>query len=72
MNKTDTKKAQKKMKSDLRRSLKQGALLYMDGRLAAPSQISDSLVRETGNYMADYIMDDAGHVREIRYDRIGI
>lgn len=60
------------METDLRRSLKHGALLYMDGRLAAPSQISDSLVRESGSYMADYIMDDAGRIREIRYDRIGI
>lgn len=72
MNKTDRKKAQKKIESDLRQSLKQGALLYMDGKLAAPSQISDSLVQESGSYMADYILDDAGRICEIHYDRIRI
>lgn len=72
VNRTDRKKARKKIKSDLRQSLKQGALLYMDGKLAAPSQISDSLVRENGGYMADYVMDDAGHISEIHYDRIRI
>ncbi len=72
MNRTDRKKAQKKIRSDLRQSLKQGALLYMDGKLAAPSQISDSIVRENGGYMADYVMDEDGRICEIHYDRIRI
>lgn len=72
MNSADRKKARKKIKSDLCRSLKQGTLLYMDGKLAAPSQISDRMVRESGDYMADYVTDEAGHIREIHYDKIKV
>lgn len=72
MNKTQKKKAQKKLKADLCQSLKQGTLLYIDGRLAAPSHISDRMMREESSYMADYITDETGHVREIHYNRIEI
>lgn len=64
------KKAQKKIKTDLCRTLKQGTLLYMDGRLATPSQISAAMVKEQSGYMADYVSDDDGNIYEIRYDRI--
>ncbi|MGN0133029.1 MAG: hypothetical protein ACI4AA_11360 [Lachnospiraceae bacterium] len=72
MNRTNKKKVQKKIRSDLCRSLKQGTLLYMDGKLAAPSHISDKMVREGGGYMADYVTDETGYVREIHYDKITI
>lgn len=64
------KKAQKKMKTDLCHTLKQGTLLYMDGKLATPSQISAAMVKEQCGYMADYVADDDGNICEIRYDRI--
>lgn len=64
------KKIQKKMKTDLCRNLKQGTLLYMDGKLATPTQISTVMVKENGGYMADYVTDDDGNIREIRYDKI--
>jgi len=70
LNKTQKKKAQKKLKADLCQSLKQGTLLYMDGNLAAPSHISDRMMREEGCYMADYVTDDQGHIREIHYNKI--
>ncbi len=66
------KKAQKKLKADLCQSLKQGTLLYMDGNLAAPSRISDRMMREEGGYMADYVTDDQGRIREIHYNKIKI
>lgn len=72
MNKSHMKKAQKKIQTDLRKTLKQGTLLYMDGKLAAPSYISDKMVREEGGYMADYVTDEEGHIREIHYDKIKI
>lgn len=64
------KKTQKKIKTDLCRTLKQGTLLYMDGRLATPSQISAAMVKEQCGYMADYVADENGNICEIRYDRI--
>ncbi|MBQ8188316.1 MAG: hypothetical protein IJZ44_00890 [Lachnospiraceae bacterium] len=64
------KKAQKKIKTDLCRTLKQGTLLYMDGRLATPSQISAAMIKEPNGYMADYVADDDGNIYEIRYDKI--
>lgn len=72
MNKTQKKKAQKKLKADLCQSLKQGTLLYLDGRLAAPSHISDRMIQEEGSYMADYITDEKGCIREIHYNKIKI
>lgn len=72
MNKTQKKKAQKKLKADLCQSLKQGTLLYMNGKLAAPSYISDKMMREEDSYMADYITDEKGHIREIHYNKIEI
>lgn len=70
MNKTQQKKKQKKIKASLRQSLKQGTMLYMDGQLAPPSQISARMMREDGGYMADYVTDEEGHIMEIRYDKI--
>lgn len=70
--KNEQKETQKKMKTDLSRNLRQGSLLYLDGRLAAPKKISEHVAKEPGVYMADYVMDDAGVVKEIRYDRIRI
>lgn len=64
------KKTQKKIKTDLCRNLKQGALLYMDGQLAAPSKISAVMLREGAGYMADYVTDDKGNLCEIHYDKI--
>lgn len=70
MNKRHMKKAQKKMKADLCHSLKQGTLLYMDGMLAAPSRISERMMREEYDYMADYVTDEKGRIMEIHYDKI--
>lgn len=70
MSRIKNKKAQKKISRKLCRSLKEGTLLYMDGELAPPSKISNRMIRESGNYMADYVTDDKGCIREIHYDKI--
>lgn len=64
------KKTQKIIKKELCQSLKQGTLLYMDGKLAAPSYISGKVLEEEGCYMLDYVTDEDGRLQEIRYDRI--
>jgi hypothetical protein len=70
LSKTNQKKTRKKVKQDLCRSLKQGALLYLDGQLASPALISQKMLQEESAYMADYVTDEEGRIREIRYDRI--
>lgn len=70
MNKAHMKKTQKKIEADLRHSLKQGTMLYIDGMLAAPSRISERMVKEEYRYMADYVTDDKGHILEIHYNKI--
>lgn len=64
------KKTQKIIKKELCHSLRQGTLLYMDGKLAAPSYISDRVLKEEGCYMMDYVTDENGRLQEIRYDKI--
>lgn len=64
------KKTQKIIKKELCQSLKQGTLLYMDGKLAAPSHISNRVLKEEGCYMMDYVTDETGRLQEIRYDKI--
>lgn len=71
MNKTNQKKTKKKLERMLSWNIRQGAMLYMDGELAPPSYVSSMLAAEQGNYMADYVTDDAGCIKEIHYDRIG-
>lgn len=70
MNKANIKKAQKEISKKLCRSLKEGALLYMDGELAPPSKISTMMLHERENYMADYVTDEKGFVKEIHYNKI--
>ena len=64
------KKTQKIIKKELCQSLKRGTLLYMDGKLAAPSYISDRVLKEEGCYMMDYVTEENGRLQEIRYDKI--
>lgn len=49
-----------------------GIPLYMDGLPASPETIADYCVRENDDvtYMPDYVMDETGHLKEVRYDRI--
>lgn len=70
MNKTNQKKTKKKLEKLLSQNVKKGAMLYMDGKLVPPSYVSSMLAAEEGNYMADYITDETGGIREIHYDRI--
>ncbi len=70
MNRIKNKKAQKKISKKLCQTIKEGTFLYMDGELAPPSKISNMMLQERGNYMADYVTDDLGCIREIHYNKI--
>lgn len=47
-----------------------GVALYLDGRPSSPDDIAARYVCENTNYMADYVLDPAGKLRELRYDRV--
>lgn len=47
-----------------------GVKLYLDGNPSDTDHILDKCVREDAAYMADYVTDEQGQVREIRYDAV--
>lgn len=54
----------------LKRYEKAGVKLFLDGVPTNTEHIIEKCVREDTAYMADYITDDVGNVREIRYDEV--
>lgn len=54
----------------LNRARKEGVSLFLEGKPSDPETIANHCVRETETYMADYIMDDAGRVKELHYDKV--
>lgn len=47
-----------------------GVKLYLDGNPSDTDHILDKCVREDAAYMADYVTDEQGQVKEIRYDAV--
>ena len=54
----------------LNRAEKEGVSLFLEGNPSDPATIEQCCVRASETYMADYILDDAGHLKELRYDRV--
>lgn len=49
--------------------MQQGVLIYRENHLCMPGEITN-LVRERENYMADYVINDAGRLCEIHLDKL--
>jgi hypothetical protein len=48
-----------------------GATIWLDGKLTSPLEASNAvLVNEEDNYMRDYVLDEGGVVRELRFDKV--
>lgn len=60
----------RQIREELMKSVQAGAILYMDGEISSPKKICNVLVKEDHHYMADFVTDDRGFIREIRYDYI--
>lgn len=56
----------------LRSMEKTGVRLYLDGRPASSEKIAEQCINENTLYMPDYITDNEGKIKEIRYDRISL
>ncbi len=61
-------KSYQELFSELTEYEKSGVRMHMDGRLASPLQIvSAHMIRETNNYMRDYVMDENGKLKELDF-----
>ena len=49
-----------------------GVDIYVSNRYMTPRSTANKVMDNASRYMADFIMDDSGAVREIRYDRIRV
>ncbi len=56
----------------LRTMEKAGVRLYLDGLQVSSEKIALNCVREEALYMPDYVTDDEGRLKEIRYDKISL
>ena len=62
--------AESRFAEKLRCAQKNGVSLYLDGVPATPETIAVNYVCEDSNYMADYVLDSAGILKELRYDKV--
>ncbi len=59
------------LKEHLKRISKRGVNLYLEGSPASPEEIARRFfVCEDAVYMPDFVMDEQGRLREVRYDKI--
>lgn len=58
------------LKEQLEGMEKMGIKLYLNGVLSTTDYIVKNCVNEDTIYMPDYVTDENGKVKEIRYDRI--
>ncbi len=57
-------------KKKLENISKSGVCLFLEGEPATPKQIAERCVCEESVYMADYVIDETGALKELRYDRV--
>lgn len=60
------------LKSQLEKMEKSGIKLYLNGLPSTTEYIVRKCVNEDTVYMPDYVTDEDGKVKEIRYDRISV
>ena len=56
--------------SNLKNINNKGVALYLNGKTATPDEIARHCVNDETMYMPDYIMDNNGLLKEIRYDKV--
>lgn len=58
------------LRSQLEKQEKNGVKLYLNGLPSTTEHIVKNCINEDTVYMPDYVTDENGKVKEIRYDRI--
>lgn len=56
----------------LRKWEEAGIRLYLDGAPTSPEDIEKNCVNEETLYMPDFVTDENGNLKEIRYDKISL
>ena len=55
---------------ELSKAANEGATLYINNEVAPPETIARICMEETAVYMPDYVVDEFGVLKEIRFDKI--
>lgn len=63
-------KSQKVWEKRLGTMKRQGVSLYLEGRPSTPGEIVKACVKEESSYMADFVLDEKGLLKELRYDKV--
>ena len=58
------------LKPQLEQLEREGVILYLNGVPSTTEYIMKNCVNEDTIYMPDYVIDENGKIKEIRYDRI--
>ena len=58
------------LKVKLKKLEKEGIRLFLNGVPSTTEYIIENCINEDTVYMPDYITDECGRIKEIRYDRI--
>lgn len=58
------------LKLQLARVQREGVRLYVDDTPASPDEVAQRCVQEQIVYMPDYVLDDNGTLKQVRYDRV--
>ena len=58
------------LKSRLETLEKSGIKLYLNGLPSTTEYIVENCIREDTVYMPDYVTDEYGRIKEIRYDKV--
>ena len=64
------KSAREDMLLQLERMSRKGIKLFVDGENVLPAEAVSRAVREDSPYMADYVLDEGGAIRQVRFDRV--
>ena len=54
---------------ELEEYVTKGVPLVLEGKISTPAQVYDAL-RECNDYMSDYVSDEKGELKEIRFDKV--
>ncbi len=55
---------------ELSRAANAGTVLYINDKVAEPKVIAECCMEDAAVYMPDYVVDESGVLREIRFDKV--
>lgn len=62
--------ARRELQQKLMKEQEAGVELFVDGKKAAPDEVARKCVQEDLVYMPDYILDDYGRLKQLRFDKV--